>query len=251
MGYDQQRQRCLVGVWSPGNTNCPISNPCTWTEVLGYFPDIRIHPTLAGVLFKAGSGWTSFDVNVDQFSITISGITDTYNFENLPVNNITQGTAHPTIQDAVNNATAGDVLVADPGTYPENVIIDKSLTLRGAGNNTDPITATLDGQSLTGASIRINAGITNVTIEHLRVEDFDQSGIYAVSGANSFTAQYLELDNNGFAGTSDGGLYLGGPIDTVLIDHVTASKNQTRGIVIWNGHKTNITITKWQRPLQW
>ena len=36
---------------------------------------------------------------------------------------------------------------------------------------------------------------------------------------------------------------MNGPVDTVLIDNVNAINNRGRGIVIWNGFKTNITIT--------
>ena len=36
---------------------------------------------------------------------------------------------------------------------------------------------------------------------------------------------------------------MNGPVDTVLIDHVQAHNNAGRGIVIWNGFKTYITLT--------
>jgi hypothetical protein len=60
---------------------CPQSNPCTWQQVLVNWPDGGIHPTDPGsVIFKAGSGWTNFDGNVDAFTIGISGVNDTYDF---------------------------------------------------------------------------------------------------------------------------------------------------------------------------
>ena len=39
----------------------------------------------------------------------------------------------PTIQAAVNGAAAGDTIIVSAGTYSENIIIDKTLTLEGAG----------------------------------------------------------------------------------------------------------------------
>ncbi len=234
--------------WATGSagttSGCTQSSPCTLSALLSGYPNAGIHASFPGIIFKAGSGWASFDGNVDQFSITISGANDTYNFENLPVNNITQNSGHATIQDAVDNANAGDVLVADAGAYAENVTIDKSLTLRGAGAGADPSLHTiLDGAALGGFSgISISSGVTNVTIEDLRVQNYDRSGIRAAGDNDNLTAQNLQLDSNGRAGTSDAGLYVNGSVDTVLITNVEASNNNTRGIVIWNGYKSNITI---------
>ena len=43
---------------------------------------------------------------------------------------------YDTIQEAVDNAQSGDTIVVDSGTYDEQVVIDKSLTLQGAGDTT-------------------------------------------------------------------------------------------------------------------
>lgn len=76
-----------LGRWwatrAPFNADCKISAPCPWATVLALFPDARIHPNpaLGVVLFKAGSGWSSFDGNVDAFTIGVSGADTTYDFE--------------------------------------------------------------------------------------------------------------------------------------------------------------------------
>src|SRR5512138_2799821 len=36
---------------------------------------------------------------------------------------------YPTIQAAINAAQAGDIVRVEPGTYPENLILDKPITL--------------------------------------------------------------------------------------------------------------------------
>ncbi len=46
-------------------------------------------------------------------------------------------TSYATIQAAVNAASAGAIINVDPGTYPEQVTISKSLTLRGAQTGVD------------------------------------------------------------------------------------------------------------------
>jgi hypothetical protein len=76
------------GTGSPGPTRpfaqaCPQSNPCTWLQVLAFFPNGGIHSTQPGaIIFKAGSSWgTVFDGNVDAFTIGVNGVDTTYNFE--------------------------------------------------------------------------------------------------------------------------------------------------------------------------
>ena len=59
---------------------CPQSNPCTWQQVLANWPNGGIHSVQGAVIFKAGSGWTDFDGNVDAFTIGINNANDTYDF---------------------------------------------------------------------------------------------------------------------------------------------------------------------------
>jgi hypothetical protein len=77
-----------AGKWWASNTSaggsgglCPQSAPCTWAQVLSNWTDIRIHPTLGAIVFKAGSSWAGFDGNVDAFTIGVNGNEVTYNFE--------------------------------------------------------------------------------------------------------------------------------------------------------------------------
>ncbi|MEM1127547.1 MAG: T9SS type A sorting domain-containing protein [Bacteroidota bacterium] len=79
--------------WSSGNPvvgdvgvaqDCPISAPCTVTELLTAYPDMGIQAgALAGLLFKAGSGWAGpQDYYVDNFTIGYTGGgTTTFDFE--------------------------------------------------------------------------------------------------------------------------------------------------------------------------
>gem|GEM_PF-1930954 len=69
------------GTGSPINTTCNINSPCTWTQVLGNFPNAGIHNVFGAILFKAGSGWAGFDGNVDAFTIGVNYVETTYDFE--------------------------------------------------------------------------------------------------------------------------------------------------------------------------
>lgn len=234
---------------APGNVTCPMSSPCPWSTILSTWPNAGINFANSQFLSKAGAGWAGFDGNVDNIAITINGASYAFDLEQyLPVHNITQDTYHLTIQDGVDNAVSGDEIEIDPGTYVENVVVDRPVTLRGFGDGVDPANDTiLDGTTIGGRGIFINTGITDVTIEQLRVINYagaNSSGIWANGQNHNFIVQDVTANNNGpgFVAAA-GGVYMNGPVNNVLIDNVVAHNNWGRGIVIWNGLKTNITIT--------
>ena len=153
-----------------------------------------------------------------------------------------------TISAAVAAASPGDEIVVAPGTYNERVTINKSLTLKGVNESS----CILDGTGLlgTGSGITISTGVTNVTIRYFTVQNYagtdpnSSAGIYAPGGNNNLTIEHVTIQNN-FGGS---GFYANGPVTDVTLNYVTASghdnsKGVARGIVIWNGLKSNITIT--------
>jgi hypothetical protein len=86
VGSGWQQWSPLDGIWwathqgSSNGTNglCPISSPCSWSTILADFPDVTIS---GAVVFKAGSAWSSFDGNVDAFTIGVNNVETTYDFE--------------------------------------------------------------------------------------------------------------------------------------------------------------------------
>jgi parallel beta-helix repeat protein len=64
----------------------------------------------------------------------------------------------PTIQEAVYNASAGDTILVDEGTYYEHIIVNKSLTILGENPETTIVDGTSNGTifKLEGKSITIS-----------------------------------------------------------------------------------------------
>lgn len=164
-----------------------------------------------------------------------------------PVTNITQTLTYQTISAAIAAANPGDVIELKEWVFNEKVIIDKSLTLQGV----DKFNVILNGTGLGNArGIEILNGVTNVTIQNLTVQNYSGNspnsfaGIYAVGGNNGLNIQNVNVFDN----IGGSGIYANGPVNNVTINLATVSGHTNvagaaRGIVIWNGHKSNITIT--------
>ena len=106
------------------------------------------------------------------------------------------------IQDAINNASAGDTINVYSGVYYEKLVVNKSITLKGngqpvvdAGRNGDAITLTADGITLEGftvvnsgrsqsdAGINVNSSNNNITGNN--VSNNNYGGIYLDSSSNN------------------------------------------------------------------
>lgn len=68
---------------------------------------------------------------------------------NSPVKNVTQSLFYGTIQAAINAATSGDVIEVAAGTYNEDILVNKTLTISGAGQGQSIITGPLGGSKHT------------------------------------------------------------------------------------------------------
>ncbi|MGW7435633.1 right-handed parallel beta-helix repeat-containing protein [Streptomyces sp. NPDC054849] len=123
---------------------------------------------------------------------------------------------HPgdSIQDAVNAARPGDIITVMPGTYYENVLITKRLTLRGWGARTvikPPTTktppaarkaptraVTACSQADTGICVMGTAGqpVDGVHIRSLAVSGFKRNGLWA-SYTDRLSVERVISERNG------------------------------------------------------
>jgi plastocyanin len=118
---------------------------------------------------------------------------------------------YPTIQNGVDAANPGDLVLVDKGEYSEAVFITTpSITLRGVDRNA----VILDGKSELGTGIMI--GGNGVAIENITARNYTLNGFFW-TGVKGFRGSYLTAYNNG-----DYGIYAFGSSDG-LFEHSYAS----------------------------
>jgi len=79
------------------------------------------------------------------------------------------------IQDAIDAALPGDTILVHDGTYSENVVVNKSLTVQAASS---PV---LDGTEIGGIGVKIEA--SNVNLTGFIIQNYD-TGVQIKSGTN-------------------------------------------------------------------
>jgi hypothetical protein len=193
------------GTGAPFNGPCPMANPCTWAQVLAAFPNAGIHTAAKGgfIGFKAGSGWASFDGNVDGLVININGTTTIYDFEPEPQcsttcyvdgangndsnGGSTVADAKKTIQAAIDAVSPGGTVRVLPGTYSETAA---GRTLSSIGGTYQFGLFFADAKSgvtlqgVTAADVPItSAAAAAATINTNATNNFGPSGIF-VEGDN-------------------------------------------------------------------
>ncbi|HEX9922533.1 MAG TPA: hypothetical protein VGD99_07710 [Anaerolineae bacterium] len=120
----------------------------------------------------------------------------------------TTGCDHTTIQAAVSAAIPGDIISIMAGTYIENVVVDKDLTLQGVNKNN----VIVDGNG-SGSVFTVNPSVT-VTIADMTLTNgaADRGG--GVNNQGILTLNNSVLINNNVV-NHGGGVYNNGGIATI------------------------------------
>ncbi|MFB0564103.1 MAG: nitrous oxide reductase family maturation protein NosD [Candidatus Aminicenantaceae bacterium] len=144
---------------------------------------------------------------------------------------------YTTIQAAIDAASTGETILVQPGIYPENILINKSLILQGIDMPViDGSTGAASGWA--GSVIRIAAN--NVTIAGFELKD----GANGIAGqtSNSVFKNNIIHDNLNYMGSNGIGILLWGDNDNNLIEDNTICNNDRQGIFIGYGDATKISM---------
>ena len=140
-----------------------------------------------------------------------------------------------TIQEGIDNASAGNTVYVWDGTYTENVVVNKSVTIEANSS------AVLDGLG-TGNGLQIT--VSNVTVQNLTVTDCSSgnhdspsSGIYLYNSTN--TIENVTLTNI-TVNNSQLGVYTVG-VTQSNISQCNLSNNTLIGLYFVNTDYTNLT----------
>lgn len=151
-------------------------------------------------------------------------IGETSNKNTLYVGGPTSGN-YTTIQDAINSANTSDIIYIFNGTYHENIIINKTITLQGENKNNTII----DGS---GSEEVINITADNVKILNLTI----QNGIY---GIKLYKTNNSTIKNNIITNNLEGIKFYASNNNTIIENNITS--NMYYGISIYSFENKNIS----------
>ncbi len=163
-----------------------------------------------------------------------------------PVKNITQITSYPTIQLAVNAANNGDVIEIDPGTYNEQVLINKEVTIKNSG--VKPVINFTGTPALVSGKLTIfEITVPNVTIDSLDFE-VDLSKLGSAILASALNINNLSIKNNDINPYKSGALVSFGLRNAVSINYGAYRISSANPSNIF-AEKNNISYNFYGTPL--
>ena len=139
---------------------------------------------------------------------------------------------HGTIQAAVDAANEGDLILVEPGTYPEEVeVTTDNIVIRGLDRND----VVLDGEFQRNNGIRV-VGADGVAIENMTAMNYRNNG-FLWTGVSGYRGSYLTAWRNG-----DYGIYA---FDSVggLIEHSYAAGSTDAGVYIGQCYPCDAVVT--------
>ncbi|MDY6864872.1 MAG: NosD domain-containing protein [Halobacteriota archaeon] len=176
-----------------------------------------------------------------------------------PVHNLNTIENFITIQAAIDdsNTTNGDVIEVDSGTYSENIVVNKSLTIRSS--SADPIDTIIRAAYPTKHLINATSDYVNISGFTLRDTNAGlKAGVYLGSGINNCNISNNFLTNNTYSGiyldnSSDNtisgnnctsnsyGIFLFYSSDNNTVTGNTCSGGDVNGIYLYDSNNNSIS----------
>lgn len=181
-----------------------------------------------------------------------------------PVLNQNSGITYITIQEAVNAANANDIIRVSEGIYPENVLVDKSLTIYGVDSSLVIVDKGLGNRNASGGvgfllradniklskmkvqnfnnGIETDIATTGVIIDSMNINKNFSNGLFGKRTVTNMIISKSNLNSNGYnsdditrSGTYMRGIMFesqGGSINNLLIEDNQTDANGLVGIDI-------------------
>lgn len=158
--------------------------------------------------------------------------------------------SYPTVAAALAAASAGDIVELGADTYLESDlhVTVNNLTVRGnatAESDMNPWTrepvSFIDGSGAATPLITVDGGVTGAVFEDFELRNVNNKCLFASGGNNGLRVERMRLDDC-LGGSADGAAYVQGPVDNVQFIDNEVLASSARGLLIWNGFKTNIVF---------
>ncbi len=143
------------------------------------------------------------------------------------------------IQAAIDAASPGDVICLSPGEWVENLVIEKSITLRGIGANETVIRGLEDGLPVLGIE---SAEEIEVTIEALTVfgAKAGEPRTWQEGGIRVSRRAHVMISNATVKGNAGAGISIGGLVQITVSDS-TVEGNGEDGISAWGSTQATVS----------
>jgi len=220
----------------PGGTLSGTLTETTDAEGLATFDDLSIDAVGSGYVLEFGYGSVTADSSAfDTYTATI----------------FIGATPYSTIQAAIDNASSGDTIDIGSGTYTEDLTVDKSVTLTGAGATTTKITGS-------GTAPAVTIGDYDVTIQGLDIDvpGYPGISITQISAGNIVTIEDAVIEGNSYRGIYAGSVTYSGTLN--ILDCIIADNSgdgiyielvDEGGAVVISGNKIGAwTDADWDLP---